>query len=206
MNDADVVMRTLGNFFCGPPYIPPPGFPSADPFLIQTNGSTSFLPVGSLGGAKGTSINDVGDVLGYYSGPGTGAHLVVWDNSGLHDLGQSGYGYMNNVGQVVYTGTNSGSILGFAMWQNGVSTPIHLPAGVSAQATRPINDAGQFIASNGQLSSDAHRSLRHRRAKSSVHQSHGLPLQPLDRSFRSDRLRHQHQRLLDPGAHFVGRG
>jgi len=73
MNDADVVMRTLGNFFCGPPYIPPPGFPSADPFLIQTNGSTSFLPVGSLGGAKGTSINDVGDVLGYYSGSSTGA-------------------------------------------------------------------------------------------------------------------------------------
>jgi hypothetical protein len=53
----------------GPPYIPPSGFPAQDPALIQTNGTYSFLPLGSLAAAASSFINDVGVVQGYYSSP-----------------------------------------------------------------------------------------------------------------------------------------
>jgi hypothetical protein len=158
INDADVVLQTLDNFFCGPPFIPPPGFPASDPFLVNTNGSTSFLPLGSLAAATGTAINDVGVVLGYYSGP---THLVVWDTHGVHDLGPSGYGHLNQVGQVVYLGpatgaggTGSFESGSFYLWQNGISTPIILPAGLFGTDNFPVpsalSNAGQFIASEGQ--------------------------------------------------------
>jgi hypothetical protein len=124
INDADLVLQTLDNFFCGPPYVNP-GFPASDPFLIQTNGTTSFLPLGSLAAASAGKINDVGDVIGS-TDP---SHVIVWDNNGVHDLGPSGYASLNNVGQVVFLDTShtlggscyeSGCI---GMWQNGVSSP-----------------------------------------------------------------------------------
>ena len=158
INDADIVLQTLDNFFCGPPYIPAPGFPAADPFEIQTTGSTSFLPLGTLAAATGSYINDLGDVLGYYASP---PHLVFWDKSGVHDLGPSGYGHLNQFGQVVYLGpgTNAGGASSFEsgsfyFWQNGVSTPLQLPAGLFGPDDFPVpsalNNAGQFIASEGQ--------------------------------------------------------
>ncbi|HTR39142.1 MAG TPA: hypothetical protein VMH80_24870 [Bryobacteraceae bacterium] len=157
INDADLVLQTLDNFFCGPPYVTP-GFPSADPFLVQPTGSTSFLPLGTLAAATGSYINDLGDVLGYYTSP---THLVFWDKSGVHDLGPSGYGHLNQVGQVVYLGpgTNAGGASSFEsgsfyLWQNGISTPLQLPAGLFGPDDFPVpsalNDAGQFIASEGQ--------------------------------------------------------
>jgi hypothetical protein len=146
ITDADVVLQTLDNFFCGPPFIPPPGFPASDPYLVNTNGSTSFLPLGSLAAATGTAINDVGVVLGYYSAP---THLVVWDTHGVHDLGPSGYGHLNQVGQVIYLAS------GIALWQNGASSPVQLPASMSpgsiAYIPSALNDAGQFVASNGNV-------------------------------------------------------
>ena len=154
INDADQVLETLSNVFCAPPYIPPPGFPAADPFVIQTSGSSAFLPLGALAGATGTTINDLGNVLGYYTSP---THLVVWDKGGIHDLGPSGYGYMNQLGQVVYTQFSGGSILGFELWQNGVATPIQVPAGLilsgqlQSTVTTSFNDAGQFTLSIGSL-------------------------------------------------------
>jgi len=158
INDADLVLQTLDNFFCAPPYIPPPGFPGADPFEIQTTGGTSFLPLGTLAAATGSNINDIGDVLGYYTAP---THLVFWDKSGVRDLGQSGYGHLNQFGQVVYLGpgTNAGGASSFEsgsfyLWQDGVPTPLQLPAGLFGPDDFPVpsalNDAGQFIASEGQ--------------------------------------------------------
>jgi hypothetical protein len=157
INDADLVLQTLDNFFCGPPYVNP-GFPASDPFLIQTNQSTSFLPLGSFAAATGSAINDIGDVLGFYSSP---THLVVWDKNGVHDLGPSGNGHLNQVGQVVYLGPSSGTSGGinsfesgsFFLWQNGVSNLISLPAGLFSTDDFPapasLNDAGQFTAGDG---------------------------------------------------------
>ena len=153
INNADVVLQTENNFFCGPPFISP-GVPwSSDPFVTQINGAYSFLPLDSLAGATGTNINDVGDILGYYGvGGSSSGGLVFWDQNGLHNLGLGGYAYMNNVGQVIYScsGSCASSI---AMWQNGVSTPIQLPSGLSGvSAPSAFNDAGQFIAGGYLLS------------------------------------------------------
>ncbi len=147
LNDADVVLQTEQNYFCAPPYTSP-GVPwSSDPFVTQTNNSYSFLPLGSLAGATGGSINNVGDVLGGIDP----SHVIIWDNNGVHDLGPSGYGYMNQVGQVVYlTASCLACGGGFAMWQNGVSTPIQLPSGISGTfAPAALNDAGQIVIGNG---------------------------------------------------------
>ncbi|MFN7999075.1 MAG: hypothetical protein U0Q18_35970 [Bryobacteraceae bacterium] len=154
-NDADVAVQTVTNFFCGPPYIPPPGFPAADPALIQADGTYSFLSLGSLAAASSTAINNVGVALGYYSSP-TG--LIVWDKNGTHDLGSSGYGYLNNASQAVYLGpsTVSGSSWesgSFYIWQNGTASPVQVTPAIFPPSDFPvpahINDAAQFIAGDG---------------------------------------------------------
>ncbi len=158
MNDADQVVQTVNNFFCGPPYIVP-GFPAEDPALILPNGSYSFLPLGSLAAAAAGQINDLGDVHGFIDDGGVD-HVVIWDVNGVHDLGPSGYASLNNVGQVVYlgppgTGSSTGCFEGgcFFLWQNGVSNPIQLPAGLFGPDDFPapgsLNDAGQFTAGDG---------------------------------------------------------
>jgi hypothetical protein len=147
VNDADVVLQTEQNYFCGPPYTSP-GVPwSSDPFVTHANNSYLFLPLGSLAGATATSINDVGDVLGYYGVGGSGAGgLVFWDQNGVHDLGRGGYAYMNQLDQVLYLTTScAGCGGGIAMWQNGVSTPVQLPSEISGGISPAgLNDAGQL--------------------------------------------------------------
>ncbi len=151
LNDADVVLQTEQSYFCGPPYVSP-GVPwSIDPFVTQTNNSYSFLPLGGLGlGATGGSINDVGVVLGS-TDP---SHVIIWDNEGVHDLGLSSFGHLNQVGQVVYLPASCSACgTGFAMWQNGVSTPIPLPSGISGTFFPvALNDAGQIVIANGATS------------------------------------------------------
>ncbi len=159
INDADLVLQTLDNFFCGPPYINP-GFPAgSDPFLIGTNGSTSFLPLGGLAAASAGQINNTGVVQGFIDDGGVD-HVIIWDSNGIHDLGPSVNASLNNVGQVVYLDTShslGGSCFEsgcFGMWQNGVSTPISLPAGLffgpdDDPGPATLNDAGQFTASDG---------------------------------------------------------
>jgi hypothetical protein len=142
MNDADQVLETVQNVFCGPPYANPnPPFPGQDPAVIQPSGSFAFLSLGSLSAVAGSTINDVGDVLGY-TDP---AHVIVFDKSGVHDLGPGGGGHLNQVGQVLYLAS------GLAMWQDGVSTPVQLPAGLIAPTPTPqaLNDAGQIVINSG---------------------------------------------------------
>jgi hypothetical protein len=159
MNDADQALGTLQNLFCGPPYVSP-GWPyTSDPFIVQTNGSGSFLNPGTILDTRASGINDVGDVLGYYGvNGGSAGGLLLWDQNGLHDLGHGGYASLNQVGQVVYLGPNgadsptscseSGCLY---LWQRGVSIPLILPAGLSGpdefMYPGPLNDAGQLIVS-----------------------------------------------------------
>ncbi len=117
INDADVILQNENNYFCGAPFTSTGVAWSSDPFVTQTNNSYSFLSVGSLSGATGSAINNVGDVIG-----GTDpSHVIVWDNNGVHDLGPSGYGYMNQAGQVVYLDTShtiGGSLLRVGLYCN----------------------------------------------------------------------------------------
>jgi hypothetical protein len=158
INDADQVLGDIQNFFCGPPYINPnPPFPSEVPVLIQPNQSYSYLPLGSLTGASGGQLNNLGQVHGFIDDNGVD-HVIIWDSSGPHDLGRSGYAWLNNVGQVTYLGPQglggscweSGCI---AMWQNGVATPLELPANLFGPDDfadpAQLNDAGQFTIGDG---------------------------------------------------------
>jgi Big-like domain-containing protein/List-Bact-rpt repeat protein len=110
-----------------------------DPAVIEPDGSYSFLPLGNIAlpGAYPTSINNLGDVLGFYTAP---THLVVWNAAGIHDLGPSGYGYMNNLSQVVYLDSSSH----IEIWQNDISTPIPIPAPLVGPTPFGFNDAGQI--------------------------------------------------------------
>lgn len=156
LNDADVALETLNNFFCGPPYVNP-GFPASDPFVIR-NGSASFLSLGTLAAASAGQINNLGQVHGFIDDGGT-SHVIIWDSNGIHNLGPSGYASLNNVGQVVYLDTShtlGGSCYEsgcFGIWQNGVSSTVQLPAAIFGPddfaAPGPLNDAGQFVAGDG---------------------------------------------------------
>jgi hypothetical protein len=154
ITNRDVVLQTLYNRSCGPPYVNP-GFPPADPVLIQPNESFSFLPWGSLSSATGTAINDAGRVLGFTSNGGGVQHLVVWEHSGVggvFDLGPSGYGHLNQAGEVLYLTMPCIGCGGMvAIWHDAVSTPVQLPSGVDWRAFAPtaFNDAGQFVMSSG---------------------------------------------------------
>ncbi len=147
INDADFVVQTENNYFCSTAYTSPAVPWSSDPFVTQPNNSYSFLPLGSLTGVSASSINNLGMVLGY-TDP---THVIVWDMNGVHDLGPSGYPHLNQVGQVIYTGSS-----GISMWQGEVSTPISLPTGLfpvdSSIIPGPLNDAGQFIVGSGTVS------------------------------------------------------
>ncbi len=154
-NDADQVLETIQNYFCGPPYAyPNPPVPSQDPAIVQPGGSYSFLPLGSVAAAGGSALNSAGQVMGYYTNGGGTGGLVFWDQNGIHDLGAGGYASLNNAGQMVYlTRSCLACGGGIAIWQNGVSTPVQLPSGVSAAyGPAALNDAGQFIAGGYLLS------------------------------------------------------
>jgi hypothetical protein len=158
MNDADQVVENIENLYCGPPYVNPAPIPTYDPAVIQASGSFAFLPANSLTfagavGAEATEINNVGDVHGFESDLSGQTTVVIWDSAGVHVLGPSpsGYASLNNVGQVLYASAILTPSQQWAIWQNGVSTPIQLPPGL-APTGGPyggLNDAGQFTASDG---------------------------------------------------------
>ena len=100
--------------------------------------------------------NNLGAVHGFIDDGGVD-HVIIWDSNGIHDLGPSGYAWLNNVGAVFYLNTRpavpqfeSGA---FYLWQNGVSSPIQIPAGIFGPddfpSTAQANDAGQFTAGDG---------------------------------------------------------
>jgi uncharacterized membrane protein len=152
INDADQVVQTLDNFFCGPPYITP-GFPAADPFFIQTNGNYSFLPLGAVAGAVGLAINNLGVVLGTNGGFDSFGQIVIWDASGLQVVGEGTYATLNNLDEVLYLSGNPGGPNQVAIWYRGVSTPIQFPSGLFPPddniTPSSINDAGQFTVEDG---------------------------------------------------------
>jgi hypothetical protein len=139
MNDADQVLEDVNNFFCV-------GFPAVEPAILQPSGSYAFVSLGTLAALRGTSINNRGDVLGFYTAP---THLVVSDANGIHDLGPSGFGFLNNLGQVAYISNPQEFSYQIQIWQNGVSTPIQVPAGLpldphNVPGLGGFNDAGQI--------------------------------------------------------------
>jgi hypothetical protein len=73
------------------------------------------------------------------------------NRNGTQETGPGFYGHLNNLGQALYLSGNPGGPYQFAIWRNGVSTPVPLPPGVSADDTPKggINDVGQFTVHDG---------------------------------------------------------
>ena len=80
-------------------------------------------------------MNDSGDVAGYAGSPKIDAHAILWRNGVAIDLGVWPGGHysvatgINNLGQIVGTGTVAGNNLDHAlMWTVGDGTPNTTPA------------------------------------------------------------------------------
>ncbi len=137
LNDADQVLEDVTNFFCGS------AFPGVAPAIIQPNGTYSFVPTTGL---RGTALNNIGDVLGYYTAP---THVVLNDAAGAHDFGSSGYAYMNNLGNVAFISSPFEFSYQIQVWRNGAATPITVPPGLpldphNVPVVAGYNDAGQI--------------------------------------------------------------
>jgi len=103
--------------------------------------------------AQPTSVNDLDDVAGYAGSPNIDAHAILWRNGQAFDLGIWPGGHysvangINNLGQIVGTGTVAGDNLDHAlMWTvvvggggggGGTTTTNQTPV-VRLQATSPV--------------------------------------------------------------------
>jgi probable HAF family extracellular repeat protein len=115
------------------------------------SGSYIVKVLPDLGGPVGraTDINNPGEIVGYCETEGGDFHAVLWDGSGVTDLGTLGgddsYALGINDDSVVvgYSKTIEGKVHAF-MWQDGVMVDIHdtdLPP-INESYARAINSDG----------------------------------------------------------------
>ena len=103
------------------------------------------IPAGFFS-ATTTAVNDSGDVVGYAGSPNIDSHGVLWRNGMAIDLGVWPGGHysvangINNLGQIVGTGTVAGDNLDHAlMWtvDNGSPTPTPTPTATPTASPTP---------------------------------------------------------------------
>jgi probable HAF family extracellular repeat protein len=101
------------------------------------------IPAGFFS-ASPTAVNDSGDVVGYAGSPNIDSHAVLWRNGMAIDLGVWPGGHysvangINNLGQIVGTGTVAGDNLDHAlMWTVDEGTPTPTPAPTATPTPTP---------------------------------------------------------------------
>ena len=101
------------------------------------------IPAGFFS-ATTTAVNDSGDVVGYAGSPNIDSHAVLWRNGTAIDLGVWPGGHysvangINNLGQIVGTGTVAGDNLDHAlMWTVDEGTPTPTPTPTATATPRP---------------------------------------------------------------------
>jgi uncharacterized membrane protein len=90
------------------------------------------VDLGTLGGtsSRATSISENGIVSGWATHPSLGKHAVIWDGSGIVDLGAppgftvSAAAAANDSGQVAANGEGSPQSYRGYQWESGLWTPI----------------------------------------------------------------------------------
>jgi probable HAF family extracellular repeat protein len=115
-----------------------------------------IVDLGTLGGARSGvhSINENGIISGWATLPSGEMHAVIWDASGIVDLGVPP-GFISSVavaantsGQVAaYAEGDSQSYQGF-LWEDGSWTPIGVLPGFSDSIARDIDAAGRIVGSS----------------------------------------------------------
>ena len=116
------------------------------------------IPAGFFS-ATTTAVNDSGDVVGYAGSPNIDSHAVLWRNGMAIDLGVWPGGHysvangINNLGQIVGTGTVAGDNLDHAlMWTVDEGTPTPTPTPTpTVQVTVQSNPAGRTFSVDGHL-------------------------------------------------------
>ena len=101
------------------------------------------IPAGFFS-ATTTAVNDAGDVVGYAGSPNIDSHAVLWRNGIAIDLGVWPGGHysvangINNLGQIVGTGTVAGDNLDHAlMWTVDQGTPSPTPTATATATSTP---------------------------------------------------------------------
>ena len=102
------------------------------------------IPAGFFS-ATTTAVNDSGDVVGYAGSPNIDSHAVLWRNGMAIDLGVWPGGHysvangINNLGQIVGTGTVAGDNLDHAlMWTVDEGTPTPTPTVTPTPRPTPL--------------------------------------------------------------------
>ncbi|MCZ2151161.1 MAG: hypothetical protein LC126_25740 [Bryobacterales bacterium] len=111
--------------------------------ILNPDGSTKTAPP-AFGWPTGA--NSRGQFLGFYKAQSGEAHITLWDpQTGVTDLGSSGYGYLNNLGQIAFSLPYP---FQSKIWDNGTVTDVTYPVlnpPISLNSIFTlINDAGQL--------------------------------------------------------------
>jgi probable HAF family extracellular repeat protein len=126
------------------------------PFLWESGRMTALPLLPGAGDAYARGINDLGQIVGYSSGPPEAYHAVLWDHGSLTDLGTLPGGRVSDA----YDINNSGQVVGYAtvprssypndedvrafLWDHGVMTDLGALADGDTIAYG-INDVGQVV-------------------------------------------------------------
>ena len=101
------------------------------------------IPAGFFSGTP-TAVNDAGDVVGYAGSPNIDSHAVLWRDGAAIDLGVWPGGHysvatgINNLGQIVGTGTVGGDNLDHAlMWTVDDGSPTPTPTPTASPTATP---------------------------------------------------------------------
>ena len=119
-----------------------PGNPGRAPTIQQLP-----IPAGFFS-ATPTAVNDAGDVVGYAGSPNIDSHAVLWRDGMAIDLGVWPGGHysaatgINNLGQIVGTGTVAGDNLDHAlMWTVDGGSPTPTPTSTPTATPTPTPTA-----------------------------------------------------------------
>ncbi len=112
---------------------------TAHPALWQAGTLTDLSPsVFNTGYGTAWDINDTGTIVGFADNAQTQSRDgFVLTNGAVLDTGPGGASAVNNGGQVV---------IGSKVWQNGASSDLPRPAGITDLTGVGINDAGDIVA------------------------------------------------------------
>ena len=120
------------------------------------------IPAGFFS-ATTTAVNDSGDVVGYAGSPNIDSHAVLWRNGMAIDLGVWPGGHysvatgINNLGQIVGTGTVAGDNLDHAlMWTVGEGGAIPCEDLVSFQRCQSTGGGGHKLQARLTLTNTSH--------------------------------------------------
>jgi probable HAF family extracellular repeat protein len=127
-------------------------------FLVAAAFSVSaqqyeIVDLGTLGGSssRAAAITENGIISGWATLPFSGKHAVIWDASGIVDLGTppefivSGAAAANDSGQVAANGEGSPQSYRGYLWESGSWTPIGVLPGTNESSASDIDSGGRIV-------------------------------------------------------------